>query len=164
MLTTTDYVIIGVFAFLLLLYKVARDWYGVRDVPRKIDEQAAEFLREEGYRVQARAAVKFVDFNYSGKNHRQKVKADLVVRRGLKRYVVEVNAKDGGSLRDADARRRFLEYKIAFAPTGVMSLDMDRERIRIVSINNRRRLYRSLALTIAVFFGAALYLILRATP
>ncbi len=60
MLTAIDYIIIASFAFLLLLYKVVRDWYGIRDVPRRIDEKAADLLREEGYHVQARAAVKFI--------------------------------------------------------------------------------------------------------
>lgn len=160
MLTVIDYVIIGVFAFLFLLYKIFRDWYGTRDLPRKIDEQAADLLRGEGYHVQARAAIKFVDFNFAGKAHRQKVKADLVVRKGLKRYVVEVNTKDSGTLRDADSRRRFLEYKIAFAPNGIMSLDMDRERIRIITIDNRRPIGRTF-IVVAAIIGIVAYLIFR---
>ncbi|MDD4658520.1 MAG: hypothetical protein PHW26_05740 [Eubacteriales bacterium] len=161
MLTATDYIIIASFAFLLLLYKVVRDWYGIRDVPRRIDQQAAELLREEGYHVQARAAVKFIDFNIEGKTHRQKVKADLVVRRGLKKYVVEVNAKDAGSVRNADIRRRILEYKIAFAPNGIITVDMDRERIRLIKINNRRWLNTLLAMGAAVSLGAVIYLFVR---
>jgi hypothetical protein len=161
MLTATDYIIIAGFALLLLLYKVVRDWYGTRDVPRRIDEQAAELLREEGYRIQARAAVKFIDFNIDGKIHRQKVKADLIARRGLKKYVVEVNAKDTGSVRNADIRRRILEYKIAFAPSGIMTVDMDREKIRIITINNRRWLNTLLAAATAIALGAVIYLLAR---
>ncbi|HOC05706.1 MAG: hypothetical protein ACOX21_09530 [Bacillota bacterium] len=160
-LTAIDYIIIASFAFLLLLYKVVRDWYGTRDVPRRIDEKAAELLREEGYRVLARAAVKFIDFDIEGKVHRQKVKADLVVRRGIKKYVVEVNAKDSGSVRNADIRRRILEYKIAFAPHGIITVDMDRERMRIIKINSRRWLNTVLALGAAAALGAVIYLFVR---
>lgn len=160
-LTTVDYIIIASFAFLLLLYKVVRDWYGTRDVPRRIDEKAADLLREEGYRVQARAAVKFIDFDIEGKVHRQKVKADLVVRQGLRKYVVEVNAKDSGSVRNADIRRRILEYKIAFAPHGIITVDMDREKIRIITINSRRWLNTILALGAAAALGAVIYLFVR---
>lgn len=160
-LTAIDYIIIASFAFLLLLYKVVRDWYGTRDVPRRIDEKAAELLREEGYRVLARAAVKFIDFDIEGKVHRQKVKADLVVRRGIKKYVVEVNAKDSGSVRNADIRRRILEYKIAFAPQGIITVDMDRERMRIIKINSRRWLNTVLALGAAAALGAVIYLLVR---
>lgn len=95
MLTTADLIIIVSFALLLLVYKIVRDWYGIREIPRKIDEKAAELLRDEGYFVQARAAVKFIDFDIEGRSHRQRVKADLIVRRGLKKYVVEVNAQQG---------------------------------------------------------------------
>lgn len=160
-LTAIDYIIIASFAFLLLLYKVVRDWYGTRDVPRRIDEKAADLLREEGYRVLARAAVKFIDFDIEGKVHRQKVKADLVVRRGIKKYVVEVNAKDSGSVRNADIRRRILEYKIAFAPQGIITVDMDRERMRIIKINSRRWLNTVLALGAAAALGAVIYLFVR---
>ena len=130
-------------------------------MPRRIDEKAAELLREEGYRVLARAAVKFIDFDIEGKVHRQKVKADLVVRRGIKKYVVEVNAKDSGSVRNADIRRRILEYKIAFAPHGIITVDMDRERMRIIKINSRRWLNTVLALGAAAARGAVIYLFVR---
>ncbi|HOB35014.1 MAG: hypothetical protein GX090_00350 [Firmicutes bacterium] len=160
-LTTVDLAIIAVFAALLLLYKVVRDWYGIREVPRRIDNQAADMLREEGYFVQARAAVKFIDFAIEGRRHRQKVKADLVVRRGLKKYVVEVNSKDGTSVRNADIRRRLLEYQIAFAPSGILMVDVDTGRTKLIVINNRRRLVTMLALAVALALGAVLYLLAR---
>lgn len=154
----------GIFGFLLLLYKFLRDWYGTRDVPRKIDEQAAKLLREEGYRIQARAAVKYIDFAIEGKTQRQKVKADLVVRRGLKKYVAEVNAKEAGSVRNADIRRRILEYQIAFAPSGIMTVDMDRERVKIITIGNRRRLTQVVAAGAVASLGALVYLLTRSLP
>lgn len=159
MLTATDYIIIAVFGCMLLLYKVVRDWYGIRETPRKIDEQAADLLREEGYRIMARAAVKFIDFDLDGKKHRQKVKADLVARRGLRKYVVEVNAKDSGSVRNADLRRRLLEYKLAFAPSGIMTIDVDRERIRLITISNRRWLTALVAAGALASLGAVIYLL-----
>lgn len=161
MLTTFDYVVIAVFGFLLILYKVVRDWYGLRDLPRRIDERAAEFLKDEGYRIQAKAAVKFIDFNIQGKVHRQKVKADLVLRRGFRKYVAEVNARDAGSVRNADIRRRLLEYKIAFNPHGILTVDLDRERTRIIVINNRRWLNKLLAVAAAASLGAVIYLGMR---
>lgn len=164
MLRAMDYAIMGIFGFLLLLYKFLRDWYGTRDVPRKIDEQAAKLLREEGYRIQARAAVKYIDFAIEGKTQRQKVKADLVVRRGLKKYVAEVNAKEAGSVRNADIRRRILEYQIAFAPSGIMTVDMDRERVKIITIGNRRRFTQVVAAGAVASLGALVYLLTRSLP
>lgn len=161
MLTTADIIIIISFAILLLVYKIVRDWYGIREVPRKIDEKAAELLREEGYFVQARAAVKFIDFDIEGRRHRQRVKADLIVRQGLKKYVVEVNAQQGGNVRNADIRRRLLEYQIAFSPNGIITVDMDKERIRLITISNRRWLLNLLALAAALALGAVIYLLAR---
>lgn len=161
LLTPVDYAIIIGFALLVLIFKVVRDWYGIREVPRKIDEKAAELLREEGYFIQARAAVKFIDFAIEGRRHRQRVKADLVVRRGLKKFVVEVNAQRGGSVRNADIRRRLLEYQLAFAPNGIITVDMDKERIRLTTISNRRWLVNLVALAAALALGAVLYLLAR---
>lgn len=161
LLTKADYAIIIGFALLLLVYKVVRDWYGIREVPRKIDGKAAELLEEEGYFIQARAAVKFIDFDIDGRRHRQRVKADLVVRRGLKKYVVEVNAQHGGSVRNADIRRRILEYQVAFAPNGIITVDMDKGRIRLTTISTRRWLVNLLALAAALTLGAVIYLLAR---
>jgi len=161
MLTTIDYIIIGAFVFLFLLHRVVRDWYGVRDVPRKIDLKAAELLRDEGYFIQARAAVKYIDFKIEGRPHRQKVKADLVVRQGLKKYVVEVNARGSGGVRNADIRRRLLEYQVAFAPNGILSVDMDKQRIKMITIKNRRWLLSVLALGAALALGAVIYLVVK---
>jgi hypothetical protein len=161
LLTPVDYAIIIGFALLVLIFKVVRDWYGIREVPRKIDEKAAELLREEGYFIQARAAVKFIDFAIEGRRHRQRVKADLVVRRGLKKFVVEVNAQRGGSVRNADIRRRLLEYQLAFAPNGIITVDMDKERIRLTTISNRRWLVNLVALAASLALGAVLYLLAR---
>jgi hypothetical protein len=83
------------------------------------------------------------------------------VRRGLKKYVVEVNAQQGGSVRNADIRRRLLEYQIAFAPNGIITVDMDKERIRMITISNRRWLLNLLALAAALALGAVLYLLVR---
>lgn len=158
---TADYIIIAVFGFLFLLYKLVRDWYGIRENPRRVDEKAAELLKEEGYYVQALAAVKFIDFDIEGRRHRQKVKADLVVRQGLRKYIVEVNAKEGGSVRNADIRRRILEYQIAFAPHGILTVDLDKGNIKLITINNRRWLVSALALATAFSLGAVIYLLVR---
>jgi RNase P/RNase MRP subunit POP5 len=161
MLTTADFIIIATFACLILLYKLVLDWYGIREQPRRIDLKAADFLREEGYRIQARAAVKYIDFDIDGNSHRQKVKADLIARQGLKKYVVEVNAKDGGSVRNADIRRRLLEYQIAFSPNGILTVDMDKKKIRMITVSNRRWLVSLLALASALALGAVIYLLVR---
>ena len=161
MLRTADFIIIGVFACLLLLYRLVRDWYGIREAPRRIDHKAADFLREEGFMIRAKAAVKFIDFDIDGNSHHQKVKADLIARRGLKKYVVEVNAKDGGSVRNADIRRRLLEYQIAFAPNGILTVDMDKEKYRMITVNNRRWLVTLLGLATALALGAVIYLLVR---
>lgn len=160
MLTTSDYIIIASFAGLFLLYRLVRNWYGIREAPRRIDIKAADMLREEGYFIQARSVIKYLDFNIEGRMHRQKVKADLIVRRGLKKYVVEVNTKEG-SVRNADIRRRLLEYQIAFAPNGILTVDMDKENIRLITVNNRRWLVTVLSLSAALALGAVLYLLVR---
>lgn len=160
-LSTVDFIIIASFAALILLYLFVRDWYGIREQPRRVDSQAAEMLREHGYRIAAKAAVKFIDFDLGGRCHRQRVKADLVVRRGLKKYVVEVNAKDGGGVRNADIRRRLLEYQIAFGPEGILKVDIERNRVRIIKISNRRKLLKLLGVVTAASLGAVLYLLVR---
>ncbi|MTI94877.1 MAG: hypothetical protein FH749_05225 [Firmicutes bacterium] len=162
MLTAFDYALICSFAFLILLYRFVRDWYGYRETPRKLEHEAAEFLQEQGYRIRALAVVKYLDFRIDERKHLQKVRADLVVTSGFKKYVVEVNARSGtSSVRNADIRRRILEYQIAFNPHGIISVDMDKGKLRTIVISNRRIVQHILAMATALCLGAVLYLLLR---
>ncbi len=161
LLTTTDIIIIGSFLLLLCLYFFVHDWYGIREQPRRIDLKAAGMLAEHGYRTTAKAAVRTIYFTIGERKHRQQVKADLIVRRGLRKYVVEVNARDGSSVRNADIRRRLLEYQVAFSPDAIIAFDADRNRLRVIKVSNRRRLLIFLGLAAAAALGAVLYLLVR---
>ena len=156
-MTGTDWIILTGFAALFFCYRFFRDWHGHREAPRRVDLQAAQYLREQGYLVQAKGAVRIIQFKIDDTTHEQDVKADLIVRRGLKKYVVEVNAKDSGSPRNADIRRRLLEYQLAFSPNGIISLDMDKKKLRLVQVNNRRFLIHLLAMATCLALGVLLY-------
>ncbi len=161
LLTTVDIIIICSFVALVCLYFIVRQWPVTHEQPRRIDIKAAEKLAEHGYRTSAKAVVKPIEFTIGHRQHRQQVKADLIVRRGLKKYVVEVNARDGSSVRNADIRRRLLEYQVAFGPDAIISFDVDRNRLRIIEISNRRRLLLFLGMAAAVALGAVIYLLVR---
>ena len=64
-------------------------------------------------------------------------------------------------MRNADIRRCLLEYQIAFAPSGILMVDVDTGRTKLIVINNRRRLVTMLALAVALALGAVLYLLAR---
>ena len=58
------------------------------------------------------------------------VRADFLVRRGWKTYIVEVKSGQQGSIRLPNVRRQLLEYKLVYQPDGILLLDMEHHTLQ----------------------------------
>jgi hypothetical protein len=103
-----------------------------RRAGRRGESRALRLLRRRGYRVLAREVRAKVRVRVDGRTLEYDVRADALVRRWWRRYVVEI--KTGGSATPANraTRRQLLEYACAFRCRGVLLVDADGGRIRRV--------------------------------
>lgn len=107
---------------------------------RQAELRAAGLLRRLGYRVLGAQVLGELRYRCDGAACTAVLRADYLVRRHRRRYVVEV--KSGAcapSLEHIPTRRQLLEYSIAFDADGVALLDMESESLRFVEFISGHR-------------------------
>lgn len=94
---------------------------------------AAPLLRRAGYDVVASQVPGGWTLLADGERHDVALRADLLVARGGRRYVAEVKTgKVAPRLDFAATRRQLLEYRMAFGVDGVLLVDADARRVRVI--------------------------------
>ena len=133
-----QWIIIALVVLLLVAWMRLRAWAS-RGTRRAMDraqragagEKAAErLLSEQGYRIVDRQVRCVWWIEIDGEEEEVELRADLLVERGGERFVAEV--KTGVNAPDPafpPTRRQLLEYALAFAPYGVLLVDMEDEEI-----------------------------------
>ncbi|PWM53563.1 MAG: hypothetical protein DBX41_01150 [Clostridiales bacterium] len=96
------------------------------------EKKAVAFLERAGYRVIEVQSRKKVITTIGGTDHESTVIADLIVRKGFFKYVVEVKTQGQAFPTLPNVRRQMMEYYLVFQPHGVIFLDMDKEKMRLV--------------------------------
>jgi len=95
--------------------------------------RAEALLRRLGYTIVGRQVGVTYGLGVDGQRVAVDLRADYVVAEGGRRYVAEV--KTGvfaPRIETAATRRQLLEYRIAFDVDGVLLVDADAERVRLV--------------------------------
>jgi len=106
------------------------------------EREAVKFLQRQGYRILAAQLEESIVVYVDGTPQRSSVRADFLVRKGWKRYIVEVKSGQQGTMRLPNVRRQLLEYKLVYRPDGVLLLDMEHRRlqeVRFAYIEYQRR-------------------------
>jgi len=109
-----------------------------RRAGRRGETRALRLLRRRGYRVLAREVRATVRVRVDGHDVDYDVRADALVRRWWRRYVVEIKTGGGATPANRATRRQLLEYACAFGVRGVLLVDADGGRIHRVTFPRHR--------------------------
>ena len=94
------------------------------------EEQARRLLRKAGYRIEAEQVSGCVRVRVDGRCQEFVVRADAMVRRRRRRYVVEIKAgQKNATVADRATRRQLLEYTRVFDVDGALLVDVPAKRI-----------------------------------
>ncbi len=100
---------------------------------RNAERSAERLLTRAGFRIEARQVKATWPLLVDGEPVQATLRADLLVRRGRRRFVAEVKSGRSGARPDnPDTRRQLLEYRLAFDVDGVLLVDMDARQVRQV--------------------------------
>ena len=105
-------------------------WQQKRTRARAGEEDAERLLSNSGFRVLRRQYRQPWTIAVDGSTEQVELRADLLVEKGSKQYVVEV--KTGAiapNIRTAATRRQLLEYRLAYDVDGALLVDMEKRRI-----------------------------------
>ena len=94
------------------------------------ERKAATLLRREGYHVLDEQATRETRMWVDGRQMAVRVRADYVVERGGKKYVVEVKTgKKATNPASTATRRQLLEYERVYNADGLLLADMEQNRL-----------------------------------
>jgi len=140
LLSLHPWLLIGVALLAIALLQAARIWWRraatrlrwqqKRARARTGEEDAERLLTNSGFRVLRRQYRQPWTIAVDGSTERVELRADLLVEKSSKRYIVEV--KTGAiapNIRTAATRRQLLEYRLAYDVDGALLVDMEKRRI-----------------------------------
>lgn len=138
-----------------------RRWRMTRRFKRGMiaEKHAARYLRRHGYKILAAQLQQPITVYVNGEPQESNVRADFLVRKGWKTYIVEVKSGQQGTVRQAATRRQLLEYKLVYEPDGIILLDMEHHNLQKIGFTysaRRRREWIRYGI-IAVLSGALVY-------
>lgn len=100
---------------------------------RALEGQAPAVLERAGYRVvQAQVDLRY-GFTVDGQPHEATLRADFLVERDGRRFVVEVKSGDAAKPTRRETRRQLLEYCLHYDAHGVLLLDMVKGQLSAVA-------------------------------
>lgn len=88
------------------------------------EKHAIRFLRQKGYQILDAQLQKNFTVEVNGERQKMTVRADYLVRKKGKTYVVEVKSGKQGDVALTHVRRQLLEYSMVYQPDGIILLDM----------------------------------------
>ncbi len=94
------------------------------------EKSAAKYLRHRGYKILATQLQRTITVYVDGEPQKSTVRADFLVRKGWKKYIVEVKTGKQGTVQQASTRRQLLEYKLVYEPDGIILLDMEHHNLQ----------------------------------
>lgn len=158
----TDLFIWGIFLGLLFAYIISRKYkrYKTKKILKKAksaERKAVVLLKKWGYHVLDVQLKETVTIYIDNKPHDCLVRADLLVRRGWKKYIVEVKTGAQTQATLPNVRRQLLEYYLVYKPDGILLLDMEKEQLKKVNFTCTGTAHSSIKpLILAIMIGICL--------
>lgn len=107
---------------------------------RRAERQAESLLDRLGFVVQDRQVSATWPISVDGEVHDARLRADLVVTKGRRRYAAEVKSTSSVARpTEPSTRRQLLEYLLALDVDGVLLVDMARHRVLEIDFPELRR-------------------------
>lgn len=131
----TDLFIVGLIVGLILFYNVHKYWQS-RKIKARLhkasrgEKVARELLIRQGYQILTIQERVPVVTKVNGRLYKNHIKADFIVEKNRRRYVVDVKTGEAAlQPTSPDNRRQLLEYFLVYRTDGVILLDMENERL-----------------------------------
>lgn len=167
----SDYFILGLLIASFFLYF---SWRGYDSYKRKKrskraikgEKKAKALLKRAGYKVLREQIEETISLYVDDKPYQCKVKADFYVKKGFKKYIVEVKTGKHAQAKVPEIRRQMLEYDLVFKPDGMLFIDMKKEAIETIRFDKKLRRYSNfeklgffgLGLALGIVMGGILIL------
>lgn len=161
MMQSSDWLMVALVVLLVAMPFISR-WVKkrrgayFRNKGRKGELAAKQLLRRHGYRIIDEQAQRPVVFYIDGERKEQMVSCDFIVRKGWRRYVVEVKSGKGSKATMASVRRQLFEYHAIYGWSGLLLVDMNDSLIHEIHFQQHRGNLYALTTLLGGMIGSGL--------
>lgn len=132
---TTDIFIWGIVLGMILVAFLSRRYKRLKvkkmlKRAKSAEKKAVVLLQKWGYTILDVQLREKVVITIDGRPHESTIRADVLVRKGFKRFIVEVKTGQQTSPTLPNVRRQLLEYYLVYQPDGMLLLDMEKEVLK----------------------------------
>lgn len=137
-----DIFILGILLGSFLFYYINKNFRKIKSKKilkkaKKAEINAVDFLKKKGYEILNIQKKKTIVIYINNKPYESFVKADIIVKKGTKKYIVEVKTGNQTKVTIPHVRRQLLEYYLVYRPHGILLLDMERKQIKKVAFGKK---------------------------
>lgn len=95
----------------------------------RAEKKAERWLQRNGFQVLERQQSRPLIIQAGKISHHYSIRTDFLVKKGGKKYIVEVKSGQKNShITDKDTRRQLLEYFLAYQSYGIILFDMEHQK------------------------------------
>lgn len=143
LLTTVDGIVVAILLLAIALFlfrhrimqSMGRGQYEQTNVSQ-VEERTKEILEAEGYKLIQTSPTANLSMQVDGRSNVHGVKAEFVVRKGNKNYVVKLRRGTlSKRLQAIASRRQLLEIFYTYNVKALLLLDLERETIKTISFS-----------------------------
>ncbi len=93
------------------------------------ERRAEKWLKKNGFQIVEKQQGRPLVIHEGKNTHRYLIRTDFLVKKGRRRYIVEVKSgQKNNSVANRDTRRQLLEYFLAYKGYGIILFDMENKK------------------------------------
>lgn len=109
------------------------------------ERRAIRFLQQRGYRIIDSQLQKRFSVEVNGEKQMMTVRADYLVKKHGRLYIVEVKSGKQGDVALTHVRRQLMEYNLVYQPDGIILLDMAHRHLQEIRFHYPHHRFRKRA-------------------
>lgn len=119
----------------LILYLKTRDYINNRKAKKRsvtskrAEKKAEKWLKRNGFQIIEKQQSRPLIIQTGRTSHRYLIRTDFLVKKGGRKYIVEVKSgRKNSYITNRDTRRQLLEYYLAYQTYGIILFDMEHKK------------------------------------
>ena len=127
--------IILILFFLYLGWKIKEiykniKFYLYKRKGKKAEQKAIKLLKKNGYKIESFQTTAKGKLLQDDEKVNFFIRADLIVSKGKKKFIVEVKSGKAASIEEINTRRQLLEYSKVFNNNNLILIDTEKNKIK----------------------------------
>ncbi len=129
-------------------------------ISKRAEKTAEKWLKRNGFQVMEKQQSRPLIIKTGKTSHRYLIRTDFLVKKGGRKYIVEVKSgQKNSSITNRDTRRQLLEYFLAYQSYGIILFDIEHKKFSEIKFSLPHFHSRWIENTIFFLLGALMVML-----